>query len=283
MPFYEQAEANCPYRVRRDELYNDVSEGEDESHKGVEDAGIRAKLNERLSRMISLDLKPSIEEHSERMEEDEPELEFRLFSTSAPKIVVRDDDEAEGEGGIISARPTEFYLKDFTSEEREQFRQVAVDYADIIREAQQRAWGLEVPWRVTKITMKAGRPISFTVSQQKPEGKSKGKQKPAQDEESGKRKRPGKKRRIVLRIKDKERLEKERIRKEKEEAMEKQRMTKEEHLRQKKKRLNREKKLKRRQKEKEKKMGMKGENDGGDGADEGGGDEGSGSDTDGSQ
>jgi hypothetical protein len=271
--------------VRRDELYNDNSEGEDESHNGEEDAGIRAKLNERLSRMISLDLEPQIEDEPEPMEEDEPELEFRLFSTSAPKVVVRDDEEAEGDGGIISARPMEFYLKDFSSGEREQIRQVAVDYADIIREAQQRAWGLEVPWRVTKITMKAGKPTSFTLSPQKPQSKNKSKQKLAQDEEPGKRKRPGKKRRIMLRIKEKERLEKERTRKEKEEAMEKQRMTKEEHLKEKKKRLNREKKLKRRQKEKEKKMATKGESGGADGAGDGGGndDEGSGFDSDESQ
>lgn len=270
--------------MRRDELYNDNSEGEAESYSIVEDAGIREKLSERLSRMISLDLAPQMEVQPEPMQEDEPELEFRLFSTSAPKVVVRDDDETGGEGGIISARPAEFYLKDFTPEEREGFRQVAVDYADIIREARQRAWGLEVPWRVSKITVKAGRPTSFTVSQQKkPQSKSKSKQKPAQEEEPGKRKRPGKKRRIILRTKEKERLEKERIRKEKEEAMEKQRMTKEEHLKEKKKRLNREKKLKRRQKEKEKKMATKGENDGGDEAHGGGDGEGSGSDTDGSQ
>jgi hypothetical protein len=245
--------------VRRDELYRDGSDGDDGMHDEQEDAGIRAKLNERLSRMLDLDLEPQISGDGgpEPMDQDEPELEFRLFSTSAPKVVLPDDDEFQGDGGILSARPTSFYLKDFTPEERERFREVAVSYADITQGARQRAWGLEVPWRVTKITLK-----SCSTSTVASQPGSKSKQQAGEDEEMGKRKRPGKKRRIALRIKDKERKEKERIRKEKEEANEKNRMTKEEHLREKKKRLNREKKLKRRQKEKEKKMAGKGEGGG---------------------
>lgn len=247
--------------MRRDELYGDGSDGDDGMHDEQEDADIRAKLNERLSRMLELDLEPQTFDdwEPEPMDQDEPELEFRLFSSSAPKVVLPDDDEFEGDGDILSARPTSFYLKDFTPEERERFREVAVSYSDIIRGAQQRAWGLEVPWRVTKITLKS-RSTSTAASQPGSKSKRQG----GEDEEIGKRKRPGKKRRIALRIMEKEHKEKERIRKEKEEANEKHRMTKEEHLREKKKRLNREKKLKRRQKEKEKKMTGKGEG-GGDG------------------
>jgi hypothetical protein len=196
--------------------------------------------------------------------EDEPAFEFRLFSTSgaAPKVVVADEDE--GDGAILASRPQSYHLKEeFTVEELERFNKVAVDYADIIRGAQQRAWGLEVPWKVTKITLAAGKLSTSTVR--------KGCTDEVITEEPGKRKRPGKKRRIVLRTKEKERKQKEEERKAKAEAAAKQRLTKEEHLKEKKKRLNREKKLKRRQKGKEKKLSGKADAGapGGDGRDVG--------------
>lgn len=242
--------------MRRDELYGSDAEG-DEVTLGQDDAATRAKLNERLARMFSLDVEPGVRDGGDSDEElpdvpadgedqDEPAFEFRLFSTagSAPKVVVKDQDE--GDGTILSSRPKSFHLKEgFTPEELERFREVAVDYADIVRGAQQRAWGLEVPWRVTNIRLTTGKTTS-AASQ-------KGSKSKTATEEPGKRKRAGKKRRIALRVKEKERRQKEEERKAKEEQAAKQRLTKEEHLREKKKRLNREKKLKRRQKEKEKK------------------------------
>ncbi|OIW29894.1 hypothetical protein CONLIGDRAFT_680699 [Coniochaeta ligniaria NRRL 30616] len=254
-------------RVRRDELYSSESEGDAVAHR-QEDAATRAKLNERLARMYSLDVvgpgAPGAGDSDEELpdapadgdDQEEPAFEFRLFSTagSAPKVVVNDEDD--GDGAILSSRPKSFHLKeDFTPEELERFRQVAVEYTDIVQGAQQRAWGLEVPWRVTKITVKPGPGTSSTVQKG---GKSK-----TTTEEPDKRKRPGKKRRIAFRIKENERIQKEEERKAKEEAAAKHRLTKEEHLKEKKKRLNREKKLKRRQKEKEKKMAGK---SGGEGA-----------------
>lgn len=195
-------------------------------------------------------------------DEDEPAFAFRLFSTtgSATKVVV--DEQDTGDGAILSSRPRSFYFKEgFTPEELQRFREAAVDYGDIVRGAQQRAWGLEVPWRVTKITVASGK--GTTPASQKG---SKMKDAPG---EPGRRKRPGKKRRIAFRAKEKERKRKEEERKAKEEQAAKQRLTKEEHLREKKKRLNREKKLKRRQKEKEKKLaGKSGGGAGGDGAGE---------------
>ncbi|KAH8908755.1 hypothetical protein BR93DRAFT_502596 [Coniochaeta sp. PMI_546] len=261
---------DVPEAKRRDELYGSEPEG-DEGFTRQDDAATRAKLNERLAQMFSLDVGPGtmtpgdIDEELpdarvEGEDQDEPAFEFRLFSTagSAPKVVVNDDDD--GDGTILSSRPKSFHLKgDFTQEELEQFREAAVDYSDIVQGAQQRAWGLEVPWRVTKITVRSG-PVTSSTSQKG------GKSKPT-IEELGKRKRPGKKRRIAFRIKEKERKQKEEERKAKEEAAAKQRLTKEEHLREKKKRLNREKKLKRRQKEKEKKMaGKPGADDAGEAA-----------------
>lgn len=177
------------------------------------------------------------------------EFEFRLFSTSAPqKIVLPSKEEEEGAGEtVIADRPISYYIRgELTAEQQEQFRQAAVTAQDIMEWAKQRAWGLEVPWRVKKIVV--------TVKGKKAEGVAEataqhGKDQGQAEVEGGKKKkkRLGKKGRIAFRIKEK-------ARKEKEEAEMKQKMTKEEHLKEKKKRLNREKKLKRRQKEKEKKM-----------------------------
>lgn len=263
----------CTCSVRRDELYSS-SEGEgDEVTHGQNDAASRARLNERLARMYSLDAEsgaPGAAGSDEELpdaaadggDQDERAFEFRLFSTtgSAPKVVV--DDQDEGDGAVLWSRPKSFYFKEgFTPEELQRFREVAVDYGDIVRGAQQRAWGLEVPWRVTKITVTSGK--GTTPALQKSSKMENG------DGEPGKRKRPGKKRRIAFREKEKERKQKEQERKAKEEEAAKQRLTKEEHLREKKKRLNREKKLKRRQKEKEKKLaGKSGGEDGGEGAGE---------------
>jgi hypothetical protein len=259
-------------RVRRDELYGSGSDGEEAARDQVGDAATKAKLSERLSRMFSLDMEqPELRNGGEADEvlpdappaadrQHEPEFEFRLFSTAgpAPRVMVAEKDEHEGDGGIIASRPRSFHLRDgFTEEERERFRQVAVSYSDIVHGARQRAWGLEVPWRVTRIA------VSSSTSQD-------GSKRKINAGEPGKRKRPGKKRRIALRIKEKER-------KAKEEEEQKHRITKEEHLREKKKRLNREKKLKRRQKEKEKKMAGKSGGEGGQGNDSS-----SGSDSEGS-
>ncbi|KAK3403598.1 hypothetical protein B0T20DRAFT_401365 [Sordaria brevicollis] len=194
--------------------------------------------------------------------EEAPEFEFRLFSTSAPsKIVLPSKEEEDGAGEtIIADRPLSYYIRgELTPEQKEQFEAAAVTSQDIFNWAKQRAWGLEVPWRVKKIivTVKGkgaegaeilyGRHIVTGTEVQHQQATAGGEQ---QQSEKKKKKRLGKKGRIAFRIKEK-------ARKEKEEAEQKKKMTKEEHLKEKKKRLNREKKLKRRQKEKEKKMAGK--------------------------
>ena len=188
----------------------------------------------------------------EQEEEEAAEFEFRLFSTSAPqKIVLPSKEEEEGAGEtVIADRPISYYIRgELTPEQQEQFRAAAVTSQDILNWAKQRAWGLEVPWRVKRIVV--------TVKGKKAEGVAAATHQHGQvqqqedgGEQKKKKKRLGKKGRIAMRIK-------ERARKEKEEAEQKQKMTREEHLKEKKKRLNREKKLKRRQKEKEKKMAGK--------------------------
>lgn len=262
--------------MRRDELYDsDSSDPGSGSHHvdAQEDAEVRAKLNERLASLLGLDLStsaPTFEHkesdrgehaHDERDDSkpDEEEFEFRLFSTSsktaAPAKVILaasdDEDAPQGEGAFtVPVRPTSYYMAgDPTPEQRERYRWAAVAGEDIVLGARKRAWGLERPWRVIRLTVPnkslAGLP---TIARGTLAYASEG----GEQETAVKRKRPGKKRRIATRIKAK-------AEKEKREAEEKHKMSKEEHLKEKKKRLNREKKLKRRAKEREKKLATKGE------------------------
>lgn len=254
--------------MRRDELYGSNSDTEsDSSQDGAEeDVELRAKLNERLSRLLGLDLSAPapIDSHgagpdgaqrpgdaAEPQEKQEEEFEFRLFSTSsrsaAPAKVVldaSDDEDAERAEGafIVPSRPVSYYLAEPTPEQREGYQYAAVTADDLIACAGKRAWGLEKPWRVLQITLSSGRPQEGSSSAAT--------SKPVEDrgDEGAKRKRPGKKRRIALRIKTKA-----------EKAQVDQKMSKEEHLKEKKKRLNREKKLKRRAKEKEQRLAAKGQ------------------------
>lgn len=177
----------------------------------------------------------------------EPEFEFRLFSSAAPqKIVLAPADGTgkidENSGGIVEPRPLSYYIRgELSPEQREQFAAAAVTAADILQGAKQRAWGLELPWRVTKTTVGPS-----SSGNQKGGGNQAG----GSDGIAGGKKskgKLGKKARIATRTKQKALLE-----------LEKQKMTKEEHLKEKRKRLNREKKLKRRQKEKEKKAAAAG-------------------------
>lgn len=265
--------------MRRDELYGSSSDGgNDQSEHGVEDAEERARLNERLSSMLGLDLSapepaaPAPEQGPDAADghghDDDPaevegnheeEFEFRLFSapsgTSAPAKVVLsasdDEDAARGDGGFVQpSRPENYYLAgEATPEQLERYRWAAVTAEDIGADASKRAWGLERPWRVVKISLSSRKSSSKTA------GLTAGATTASGDTDDGlKRKRPGKKRRIAVRIKARAEKEKREAEKARREAEEKQRISKEEHLLEKKKRLNREKKLKRRAKEKEKKL-----------------------------
>ncbi|KAK3903757.1 hypothetical protein C8A05DRAFT_32496 [Staphylotrichum tortipilum] len=250
-------------RVRREDLY---SSPDRDSSPEVEDSvaatELRAKLNARLSSLFALDAQPApttdepeSQDQEQDQDQDEPaEFAFRLFSTPAEtttaaaevqKVVLAPDDEAEMPytGPALSQRPLSSYIRGpLSPREQEQFFQAAVTGADVHAWAGWRAWGLEVPWRVTKISVVLGK-----GQQAKPGVVGVG-----GVVEKKKGKRPGKKSRIVLRKREK-------AKKEAVEAAGKQKVSKEEHLKEKKKRLNRERKLKRRQKEREKKATAKGE------------------------
>jgi hypothetical protein len=243
--------------VRREDVYgSSLSDDEQGLHEddgdgaAEDDAAIRAALEKRLSGMLALDLQAldnntgtnEADDRPEREDAEQVSFEFRLFSTTdLSSKVVLDVDESnltkDNEGGFLTSRPVDFYLKGApTAEELEEFRVAAIEGVNVLRVAQQRAWGLEVPWRVLRISGK-----SRVKSEQMSSIQSS-----HDDKEPRKRSRPGKQKRIALRVKEKALAEKK-------EALEKQRISKEEHVREKKKRLNREKKLKRRQKEKDRK------------------------------
>lgn len=244
-------------RVRREDLFDSTTrDSSPDSTDENEAALLREKLNARLSNMLAVNLEAGpappdndIEMHDDGADEQPPDaeeqFEFRLFSTSAPqKIVIAPDELKEQEGPLISTRPISFYVRGKLSpEELERYRIAAVAGSDVLAESRKRAWGLEVPWRVRTIVVSAGGKVAGRKGSQAAGAAG---LEEAAGETAG-RKRPGKKRRIALRKKEKAKTEEE-----------SKRMTKEEHLKEKKKRLNREKKLKRRQKEREKKAAGKG-------------------------
>lgn len=260
--------------MRRDELYGSSSEGDDDrSEHGVEDAEERARLNERLSSLLGLDLSaPELApeqrpDAAETLEEQgagddegnhEEEFEFRLFSTSAnaaapAKVVLSasdDEDNVKGDGAFVQpVRPESYYLAgEATPEQQERYRSAAVTAEDVVEAASRRAWGLERPWRVVKISLTSTRPKTGPKAVTGPTKAIDG------AEDGAKRKRPGKKRRIATRIKAKAEKERQEVQRVKREEEEKLKISKAELLVEKKKRLNREKKLKRRAKEKEKKL-----------------------------
>jgi hypothetical protein len=118
----------------------------------------------------------------------------------------------------------------------------------VLRLSRGRNWGLEVPWRVSVIRMSG--------KWKDAGGKElRGREKGMEGDEEGKRKRPGKKRRIILRERKKKSVEDAEKRKLEEERKRVEREAREEMEREKRTKRNREKKVKRKMKEKMKKAG----------------------------
>ena len=154
--------------------------------------------------------------------------------------MLEDDNEPQGEAGLVTQRPLSAYVApSLSQQQRENLEVAAVTGDEVLARSQCRRWGMELPWKVTHIEIKkkAGSVAKIT-NPDDPDGLAK-------------RKRPGKKRRIALRMK-------ERAKKEKAGEVAKKQEEKEEHLKEKKKRLNRAKKLRRKEKEREKKLGAHG-------------------------
>lgn len=189
---------------------------------------------------------------------------FNLFSTSTArtgavaKVILDDGADALGDGALVRPRPRSHYASGPASAtDKERYRFAAVTADDIYERSSQRSWGMEMPWKVISIqaTRKA-KPSDKTVEVLMEDA----------DKET-KRKRPGKKTRILLR-------ERTKIKAKAAEEAAKKLVDKEEHLKDKKKRLNRIKKLRKRAKEREKKkaagedVGEEDDDDSGSGDDE---------------
>ncbi|PTB41970.1 uncharacterized protein TrAFT101_008927 [Trichoderma asperellum] len=262
-------------RVRREDLQASDESSWSESEP---DAELEARLNAQIARSLGLDesafsapkpqitlpvvTKPQVvgkkeDEELDSDEESEPKTPaegsqvkedgededevyaFRLFSAAgpAPQVVLENTNRVV-EGKMIWGRPLSYYLvTDLSPEKKQQYEMAAVSGEDVIERSKGRAWGLELPWRVQtiKVTRKAGRQKGETVAH-------------VEDDQPAKRKRPGKKRRVAMRIKA-------RAKAQAEEAAKQKMAEKEEHIKDKKKRLNRLKKLRRRAKKKTEKGG----------------------------
>lgn len=173
--------------------------------------------------------------------EGKQEFEFRLFSgpsASAPalhRIILHDEDAEPGAGGFVRReRDRGFYIAARAQgEAKERYAFAARSGEEVVRGSRARNWGLEVPWRVAVLR----------ASSLRKEGKEAVAVTVGADQRGDVKKKPGKKRRIVLRERRRKNLaQEERKRKETE--------SKEEAEREKKTRRNREKKVKRKMKEK---------------------------------
>ncbi|VUC21524.1 unnamed protein product [Clonostachys rosea] len=237
-------------RVRREELNgSDCSDGPDVER----DAVLHAQLLAQLGKMIEIGpaekgtqpqpgrSRSSPNEDSDtQMEDGIRELEFCLFGGAGAvptKVVLEDDSQSDGEGGLVPTRPYSFYFPGRPSRElQKEYDFSAVSGQDVLERSRLRFWGMEYPWRVTHITTtRKGGPIAH-AGEEKADLK--------------KKRRPGKKQRIALRVKAKQRAAEV-------EAASKQAAEKEEQVKDKKKRMNRLKKLRKRAKEKEKKIAAK--------------------------
>ncbi|CAM1508386.1 Fc.00g052340.m01.CDS01 [Cosmosporella sp. VM-42] len=273
-------------RVRREDLNASDdgawSEGDDDGR----DAELRARLNAQIARSLGLDSSyaqprdvavglsqsagdaPSdkstgvadIADQAQGDDEEDAgneEFTFRLFSTAQPsqKVVLEEDTEPQGDGGLVAARPLADYLvSNLSTKERREYNFAAMSGDEVLERSKTRYWGLEMPWRVTRITVtRKAKPGELSQQTQ---------------EEAARRRRPGKKQRISLRRRAK--VKEERAKVEAQKLVEK-----EEHIKDKKKRMNRLKKLRKRAKNKEmKQTGKAGEGAG----DDNSGDESGGSD-----
>ncbi|RSL93885.1 hypothetical protein CDV31_014522 [Fusarium ambrosium] len=262
-------------RVRREDL-NGSDDGS-ESDDGIQDAELRARLNAQIAKSLGLDdsfaqpaadlimgdshlagPKGSGDEEAGGSdspdgagEDAEEEFAFRLFSSApaAQKVVLEEDVEPTGDGEFVRGRPLSYYVvTNLPAKQKQQYAYAAVSGDQVLERSHVKAWGLELPWKVTTIT----------VTRKAKPGEKTG------DEASKSKRRPGKKQRISLRKKSKAKEDKK--------AAEVQRLTeKEEHIKDKKKRLNRLKKLRKRAKAREQKQAGKGE--GGDSDDDSAGSE----------
>ncbi|KAG5749471.1 hypothetical protein H9Q69_010832 [Fusarium xylarioides] len=249
-------------RVRREDLDKSDDGAENWSVDGICDAELRAKLNAQIARSLGLEIlaepapdvamkdcsltgsKESCDNDIGESEaipaargDEEEEFVFRLFSKAPPsqKVVLEEDHGPTGDGTFVSGRPLTYYVvKNVSAERKHEYTVAAVSGDQVLARSHGRAWGLEIPWKVTKLVINR---------------KARADKKP-QDEVAQTKRRPGKKQRISLRKRAREMEERKA-------AEVKKLAEKEEHVKDKKKRMNRLKKLRKRAKAKGQKQALK--------------------------
>ncbi|KAG9242006.1 hypothetical protein BJ878DRAFT_193747 [Calycina marina] len=172
-------------------------------------------------------------DHEDIRNADEQAFEFRMFSGMAHKILLREE-EGMGGGAFVKLRdPRIFAVPRAGGQRKWDLQQAAISGDEVLEYSKRRAWGLEVPWRVKVVRLPGegvsqGANIALSLQQQAT---------------SGKKTKPNKRLRILLRQRKKreDRL----VLQAKLEAI-----RREEAEREKKSRKNRGKKLKKRAKEK---------------------------------
>lgn len=159
--------------------------------------------------------------------------------------MVLTEEVVRGDGGFVKMKdPRVWFVPKAEGERWRELESVATSGEEVQEAANRRAWGLEVPWRVTvlKVSKKSIQDIVYE-SGEGPGLVLEG------DDSTARKKKPGKKKRIILRERKKksdEIAEKMRIEKERKKIEDER---KGENEKEKRARKNREKKLKRRAKE----------------------------------
>ncbi|KPM35190.1 hypothetical protein AK830_g11387 [Neonectria ditissima] len=218
--------------------------GLDESHSQAWDVTSTPSHFQRHHQPDLMDVEVEVEVEVDAEEEGagNEEFAFRMFSSTQPsqKVVLEEDTGPKGVGGFAHPRPLSYYmLTNLTSNQKQQYAFAAMSGDEVLARSKDRPWGLEQPWKVTKIAVTRKRKPEESVCMVEGETEKK-KKKP----------RPGKKQRILLRNRAK--ADEERKRAEAQKLLDK-----EEHSKDKKKRMNRLKKLRKRAKNKEMKLATK--------------------------
>ncbi|KAE9374101.1 hypothetical protein N431DRAFT_481407 [Stipitochalara longipes BDJ] len=236
-------------RIRRADLYTSRTPSPSPSPEAETTTLLHSRLASLYGPLPTLE--PSTQAHTSPPPNPQEEgFEFRLFSapsTSArtQKIVLQNEQEESASGFIKRERDKAFYIAaPATGEALSAIQFAALSGEEVLKLAQGRNWGLEVPWRVS--VLRVGE--SGSKAKARARDGEKGQVGLKGDMEGEKKKKPGKKRRVVLR-------ERERARVKKEEAKIREREGREEAEREKRTRRNREKKVKRKMKEKALKAG----------------------------
>ncbi|ESZ93681.1 hypothetical protein SBOR_5921 [Sclerotinia borealis F-4128] len=240
-------------RVRRSDLYTRSASSSPEPSSPI-DPDAAARFHEQLASLYgavpplscateivlkpelgndALDLSPP-EDDQDQDQDAEEEFDFRLFSNDKEgKIVIKEEAADQGVFVVKDRNKSYYFTGPIEGKRKEEYAMVTVSGEDVLQGRELRYWGWEVPWRV-KI-------LKIGIGGQKTVGNN------GLGVSNGyigeKKRKPGKKRRIILR-------ERRRKNEAQEEAMTKEKESKEEADRERRARKNREKKVKRKAKEK---------------------------------